>query len=92
VKGSLSKVRKWGVEQEGLSYAAGAMILDADDPSKVLARTSEPIWLRRRRTRPPGRVANVVFPTRSRTSTGCDTSSYGMADSRIGVARLDRRA
>jgi predicted GH43/DUF377 family glycosyl hydrolase len=92
VKGSLSKVRKWGVEQEGLSYAAGAMILDADDPSKVLARTSEPILAPETADETSGTVANVVFPTALEDVDGVRYVFYGMADSRIGVARLDRRA
>ena len=92
VKGSLSKVRKWGAEQEGLSYAAGAMILDADDPSKVLARTSEPILAPETADETSGTVANVVFPTALENVDGVRYVFYGMADSRIGVARLDRRA
>jgi predicted GH43/DUF377 family glycosyl hydrolase len=92
VKGSLSKVRKWGAEQEGLSYAAGAMILDADDPSKVLARTSEPILAPETADETSGTVANVVFPTALEDVDGVRYVFYGMADSRIGVARLDRRA
>jgi predicted GH43/DUF377 family glycosyl hydrolase len=91
VKGSLSKVHKWGVEQEGLSYAAGAMILDADDPSKVLARTSEPILAPETADETSGTVANVVFPTALEDVDGVRYVFYGMADSRIGVARLDRR-
>ena len=92
VKGSLSKVRKWGAEQEGLSYAAGAMIPDADDPSKVLARTSEPILAPETADETSGTVANVVFPTALEDVDGVRYVFYGMADSRIGVARLDRRA
>ena len=92
VKGSLSKSHKWGVEQAGLSYAAGAMILDADDPSKVLARTSEPILAPETADETSGTVANVVFPTALEDVDGVRYVFYGMADSRIGVARLDRRA
>lgn len=92
VKGSLSKIREWGVEQEGLSYAAGAMILDADDPSKVLARTSEPILAPETADETSGTVANVVFPTALEDVDGVRYVFYGMADSRIGVARLERRA
>ncbi len=92
VKGSLAKVRKWDYEQEGLSYAAGAMILDAVDPSKVLARTSEPILAPETAAETSGTVPNVVFPTALEAVDGVRYVFYGMADSRIGVARLDRRA
>jgi len=92
VKGSLAKVRKRDYEQEGLSYAAGAMILDAVDPSKVLARTSEPILAPETAAETSGTVPNVVFPTALEAVDGVRYVFYGMADSRIGVARLDRRA
>jgi predicted GH43/DUF377 family glycosyl hydrolase len=92
VKGSLAKVHKWDYEQEGLSYAAGAMILDAVDPSKVLARTSEPILAPETAAETSGTVPNVVFPTALEAVDGVRYVFYGMADSRIGVARLDRRA
>jgi predicted GH43/DUF377 family glycosyl hydrolase len=68
------------------------MILDADDPSKVLARTSEPILAPETADETSGTVANVVFPTALEDVDGVRYVFYGMADSRIGVARLDRRA
>ncbi|MFZ8255400.1 hypothetical protein ACO1K4_14670, partial [Staphylococcus aureus] len=30
-------------QQQKVNYAAGALILDADDPSRVIARTPEPL-------------------------------------------------
>ena len=92
VKGSLAKIRKWNYKQEGLSYAAGAMILDAVDPSKVLARTSEPILAPETAAETSGTVPNVVFPTAIEEVDGVRYVFYGMADSKIGVARLDRQA
>jgi predicted GH43/DUF377 family glycosyl hydrolase len=92
VKGSLAKIRKWNYKQEGLSYAAGAMILDAVDPSKVLARTSEPILAPETAAETSGTVPNVVFPTALEAVDGVRYVFYGMADRRIGVARLDRQA
>ena len=45
------------------NYAAGAMILSADDPSVVLARTSEPLLAPETEDERVGIVPNVVFPT-----------------------------
>ena len=88
VRGMLVK----GVDQQaGVNYAAGAMILDADDPSKVLARTSEPILAPETADETAGIVPNVVFPTAIEEIDGVRYVFYGMADSKIGVARLDRQ-
>jgi predicted GH43/DUF377 family glycosyl hydrolase len=68
------------------------MILDAADPSKVLARTSEPILTPETEAETSGTVPNVVFPTAIEEVDGVRYVFYGMADSKIGVARLDRQA
>lgn len=91
-KGSLTKGRGWNHRQELVNYAAGAMILDAADPSKVLARTSEPILTPETEAETSGTVPNVVFPTAIEEVDGVRYVFYGMADSKIGVARLDRQA
>jgi len=87
VKGSLTKGRD---QQEHVNYAAGAMILDPADPSKVLARTSEPILSPETEAETSGTVPNVVFPTAIEEIDRVRYVFYGMADSSIGVARLDR--
>lgn len=76
--------------QSDVRYCAGAMILDSSDPSSVLARTSEPLLEPETTGETDGTVANVVFPTAVERIEGVDYVFYGMADSRIGVARLDR--
>ena len=91
-KGSLTKGRGWNYQQQHVNYAAGAMILDAADPSKVLARTSEPILTPETEAETSGTVPNVVFPTAIEEVDGVRYVFYGMADRRIGVARLDRQA
>jgi predicted GH43/DUF377 family glycosyl hydrolase len=91
VKGSLTRARGWNEPQGNVYYAAGAMILDAADPSKVLARTGEPILTPETKAETSGTVPNVVFPTAIETVDGVHYVFYGMADSRIGVARLDRQ-
>ena len=46
-----------------VEYAAGAMLLDPDDPSRVLARTAEPLLVPETDDERVGTVPNVVFPT-----------------------------
>lgn len=76
--------------QGPLVYSAGAMLLDADDPSRVIGRTSQPLLEPTTVEERYGTVSNVVFPTAIASIDGCDFVFYGMADSSIGVARLDR--
>jgi len=78
-------------QQQKVNYAAGAMILDADDPTIVLSRTSEPLLKAETADETSGIVPNVVFPTAIEEIEGQLYVFYGMADSKIGVARLDRR-
>lgn len=78
-------------QQQKVNYAAGGMILDADDPTIVLSRTSEPLLKAETADETNGIVPNVVFPTAIEEIEGQLYVFYGMADSKIGVARLDRR-
>jgi predicted GH43/DUF377 family glycosyl hydrolase len=73
-----------------VTYAAGAMLLDPADPGRVLARTAEPIFVPETADERSGVVPNVVFPTAIEQVDGVRYVFYGMADSKIGVARLDR--
>ncbi|WP_433183049.1 glycoside hydrolase family 130 protein [Actinoallomurus sp. CA-150999] len=76
--------------QPHVHYAAGAMLLDQADPGHVLARTAEPILSPETADERDGIVPNVVFPTAIEEVDGLHYVFYGMADSKIGVARLDR--
>jgi len=76
-------------QQPLVNYVAGAMILDGADPSQVLARASEPILAPETEDETSGIVPNVVFPTAIEEVDGVRYVFYGMADSKIGVARLD---
>ena len=73
-----------------LVYSAGAMLLDPDDPSRVIARTAEPLLEPETLDERVGTVPNVVFPTAIATIDGAEFVFYGMADSSIGVALLER--
>jgi len=79
----------WAPQRE-MTYAAGAMLLDAADPGRVIARTPKPLLEPLLGEELHGTVPNVVFPTAIEQIDGQRFVFYGMADSSIGVARLDR--
>ncbi|HCA84036.1 MAG TPA: glycosidase [Streptomyces sp.] len=76
--------------QQRVNYSAGAMILDPQDVSRVLARSAEPLLFPETEEERSGTVPNVVFPTAIEEVEGVRYVFYGMADAHIGVARLDR--
>ncbi len=88
--GVTGRIEKAFDHQQNVHYAAGALILDADDPSIVLARTAVPLLQAETEDERGGIVPNVVFPTAIEEIEGVRYVFYGMADSKIGVARLDR--
>jgi predicted GH43/DUF377 family glycosyl hydrolase len=78
----------------GLCYSAGVMVLSEQHPQIIRYRSTEPVLTPTLPQEHDGTVANVVFPT------GIDRRDdigqpdrfdiyYGMADKRIGAARLD---
>lgn len=76
--------------QRNVHYAAGGLLLDADDPSRVLARSATPLLTAETVDERVGIVANVVFPTAIVDIDGSWFTFYGMADEAIGVARIER--
>jgi predicted GH43/DUF377 family glycosyl hydrolase len=86
VSGTLAE--GWG-PQHHVRYSAGAMLLDPDDPGTVLARSSSPLLEPLTPGEREGTSPNVVFPTAIEEIAGQRFVFYGMADSSIGVARLD---
>jgi predicted GH43/DUF377 family glycosyl hydrolase len=75
--------------QPTVRYCAGAMVLDPEDVWTVVARTPEPLLEPETGEEREGIVPNVVFPTAiDKRADGTADVYYGMADSRIGVARL----
>lgn len=89
--GVTGTLTRGSAQQQKVNYAAGAILLDADDPSVVLARTPKPLLEPETHAERNGIVPNVVFPTAIEEIDGTHYVFYGMADSKIGVARLDRR-
>jgi len=79
-------------------YQAGAVILDRDDPRRVLGRTRDNILEPREMYEMVGQVPNVVFPSGlvSPSTSGDDvlpddaelTVVYGAADTCVGVATV----
>lgn len=79
---------------KNLIYSAGLMILDHQDPRIIAYRAPEPVLTPLLPLERFGTVENVVFPSGidRRDDLGSPNRFdvyYGMADSRIGVARLD---
>jgi beta-1,2-mannobiose phosphorylase / 1,2-beta-oligomannan phosphorylase len=75
--------------QKRVLYCAGAFVLDHDDPKKVLYRSRTPILEPAAPLERQGIVNNVVFPTAVDVrADGRVDVYYGMADSRIGLGKL----
>jgi predicted GH43/DUF377 family glycosyl hydrolase len=80
--------------QTDARYSAGALVLDVADVTRVVARSVEPLLEPELPEELAGTVNNVVFPTAiepiDETASPAYDVYYGMADARIGVARLTR--
>ncbi len=77
-----------------LRYSAGVMVLSEDHPRIIRYRSPEPVLTPSTSEELRGTIANVVFPTGIDRRDDLGTPDrfdvyYGMADSRIGVARLN---
>jgi predicted GH43/DUF377 family glycosyl hydrolase len=77
-----------------LCYSAGVMIFSKEHPLVITYRSVEPILTPTLPQECDGTVADVVFPTGIDRRDDLGTPDrfdvyYGMADNRIGVARLD---
>jgi beta-1,2-mannobiose phosphorylase / 1,2-beta-oligomannan phosphorylase len=71
-----------------ITYSAGIMLLDSRDPRAVLYRSAHSVLEPRVAAERVGIVPRVVFPTGLDVrADGALDVYYGMADSRIGVAR-----
>ena len=77
-----------------LRYSAGVLVLSEEHPRSIRYRSQEPVLTPELPQERQGTVANVVFPTAidrrdDLGSPDCFDVYYGMADNRVGVARLD---
>lgn len=76
-----------------LCYSAGVLILSKEAPHVIRYRSAEPVLKPELHLERQGVVANVVFPTAIDRRDDLGTPDridvyYGMADARIGVAKL----
>jgi predicted GH43/DUF377 family glycosyl hydrolase len=90
----VSEMVEPGNDRHELCYSAGVMMLSEENPCFVRYRSPEPVltpeWPQERR----GTIPNVVFPTGIDRRDDLESPDrfdvyYGMADKRIGVARLN---
>lgn len=82
------------MDRHTLTYSAGVMVLSKEHPQLILYRSAEPVLMPMLPKERSGIVPNVVFPTGidRRDDLGSPDRFdvyYGMADNRIGAARLD---
>jgi predicted GH43/DUF377 family glycosyl hydrolase len=90
----VSEVAGAGIGAPHLRYSAGVMVLSEKHPGTILYRSVQPILTPTLPQEMSGTIADVVFPTGidRRDDLGLPERFdvyYGMADDRIGVARLD---
>jgi len=90
----VSEVAAVGTASKHLCYSAGVMVLAENHPGKILYRSVQPILVPTLPQEMSGTIADVVFPSGidRRDDLGLPERFdvyYGMADDRIGVARLD---
>ena len=71
-------------------YAAGALLLDADDPTRILKQTAEPFMRPEAEFERSGFVPGVVFPTGIVQDGAKLLVYYGAADAATAVAEFDR--
>ncbi len=72
-------------------YAAGALLLDHDDPAVIKAATPEPFMVPEHGFETAGFVNAVVFPTGYALHDGVLSLVYGAADTHVGVVRYRLR-
>jgi predicted GH43/DUF377 family glycosyl hydrolase len=90
----VSKMAEPGSDGRQLCYSAGVMVLSKEHPCEIRYRSAEPVLTPEMPQERHGTIANVVFPTGIDRRDDLGTPDrfdvyYGMADNRIGVARLD---
>jgi predicted GH43/DUF377 family glycosyl hydrolase len=84
--------RGWLVVTHGVgpmrTYVLGALLLDLEDPTLVIGRTTEPM-LEPIRDRRDGYVPNVVYSCGGLIHEGVLWIPIGIGDSRIGVCSVE---
>jgi predicted GH43/DUF377 family glycosyl hydrolase len=73
------------------AYSAGALLLDRNNPSRILRRSHEPIMQPAADYERNGLVANVVFPTALIENGDLLQVYYGASDTFVGMVELSRK-
>lgn len=77
-----------GVSEEDGFYRVGAILLDPADPTKIIARSDEPIFEPEAKYEKEGQIPNVVFPCGAILLNNKFFLYYGGADKVVGVATI----
>jgi beta-1,2-mannobiose phosphorylase / 1,2-beta-oligomannan phosphorylase len=80
-----------GVSEEDHHYRVGAVLLDLNDPSKIIGRTDEPILEPEESYEKEGVVSNVVFPCGAVVIDDTLYIYYGGGDLVTGVATISMK-
>ena len=78
-----------GVSTDDHFYRVGALLLDLENPTHIIARTDEPLFEPEMPWELEGQVNNVVFPCGAVLVNNTIYMYYGGADQVIGVATMD---
>jgi len=79
-----------GISEDDGFYRVGAVLLDLKDPTKIIARSDEPIFEPETDYEMNGQVSNVVFPCGVLLIKDKFFLYYGGADRVVGVATIDK--
>jgi len=71
-------------------YCIGAILLDLENPAKIIARLEEPLLVPQEKER-EGYVPNVVYTCGAIIRNGDLVIPYGMSDIRSGIATVGVR-
>lgn len=77
-----------GVSKEDGFYRVGALLLDLADPTKIIARSDEPLLEPEMQYEKEGQIPNVVFPCGAVLIGDTIFVYYGGADQVVGVATI----
>lgn len=78
-----------GVSQEDRFYRVGALLLDLKEPTRIIARTDEPLFEPEMQYEKAGQISNVVFPCGAVLIKDKFFVYYGGGDSVVGVATVN---
>jgi predicted GH43/DUF377 family glycosyl hydrolase len=81
-------IKEFFVSQTSRHYRVGAVLLDLNDPKKIIARINAPLLEPRMLYEEEGQVKNVVFPCNAILRDDKIFLYYGGADSVVCVASL----